>query len=431
MKTLYKRNSEQGAMLVGTLIMSAIIATVLVSVVTMAVQEHRMLARSATWNASLPIAEAGIEEAMSHCRQVGVGLRNVNGWTYTASNTVFLTRNRTDGRYAVSISPASPPIIVSTGRVWCASANQYIERRIQANTKGLSLFMNAVSAKRTITMSGTASVDSFDSNDPAYNTGGVYDSTKKKAGGDVMTNESTPGAINLGGQATIYGRVATGPLGTIAMSNPAQVKVGSVAHVDGGGSGIQTNYYSKDMNVAFPDAEAPYTTALPPLPLIVGGVAYKYVLTGGNYYLANLSISSSEKVLITGPSQLLVNSGVTISGTITVSPGASLQMYVRNGTIGLSGNGVRNETGFAGNFAVWAMPGVSTVSLSGEGQFTGTIYAPNSTLNLSGGGSSGLDLIGAVVANIVNGSGKYKVHYDEHLQDTGLKNLTVVSWKEI
>ena len=418
-------------MLVGTLVMAAIMGSVIVAVTAMVIQEHRMLSRSSTWNASLPIAEAGIEDAMSHCRQVGVGLRNVNGWTLGGSNYVFLSRNRTDGRYAVSISPASPPVIISTGRVWCASANQYIERRIQANTKGLSLFMNAVSAKRKITMSGTASVDSFDSNDPAYNTGGVYDATKKKGGGDVMTNESTPGAIELGGQATIYGKVATGPLGTIAMSNPAQVKVGSVAHIDGGGSGIQTNYYSKDMNVAFPDAETPFTTALPPLPNVVGGVLYKYVLYGGNYSLATLSISSSEKVLIVGPSQLLVNNGVSIQGTITVSPGASLQTYVRAGTIGLSGNGVRNETGFAGNFAVWAMPGVTTVSLSGEGQFTGTIYAPNSTLNMSGGGSSGLDMIGAVVANIVNGSGKYKVHYDEHLQDTGLKNLTVVSWKEI
>ena len=418
-------------MLVGTLVMAAIMGSVIVAVTAMVIQEHKMLSRSATWNATLPITEAGIEEAMSHCRQVGVGLRNVNGWAYSTSNTVVLARTRTDGRYAVSISAATPPVITSTGRVWCASANQYIERRIRANTRGLSYFMNAVSAKRNITLSGTAAVDSFDSNDPAYSTNGIYTATRKKAGGDVATNESTPGAINLGGQATIYGKVATGPLGTVAMANPSQVKVGSVTHVDGGGTGIETGYYTKDMNVAFPNATCDFNTALPPLPNVVGGVSYKYVLYGGNYSLANLTLGAAEKVLVVGPSQLLVQAGVSVAGTITVSPGASLQLYVQTGTVTISGNGVRNETGFAGNFALWALPGVSAVSLSGEGQFTGTIYAPNAALSFSGGGSSGLDLIGAVVANTVSGSGKYKIHYDEHLQDTGLRNLTVVSWKEL
>ena len=294
--------------------------------------------------------------------------------------------------------------------------------------------MAAVSAKRKITLAGTAGVDSFDSANPAYSTNGVYDATKKKAGGDVMTNESTPGAIDLSGLATVYGRVATGPLGTVAMSNPSNVKVGSVAYVDGVGTGIESGYYTKDMNVAFPDAVAPavLNTALAPLPNIIAGVGYKYVLLpNSNNRLATLTLTASEKVLVQGHAQLLVENGVNIAGTIIIAPGASLQLYVRAGTISLSGNGVRNETGFAGNFALSAMPAVTTISLSGEGQFTGTIYAPNSTFNVSGGGASGIDMIGAVVANIVNGSGKYKIHYDEHLQDTGLRNLTVVSWKEI
>ena len=107
MKTSLKRNSEQGAMLVSTLVMAAIMGSVIVAVAAMVVQEHRMLSRSSTWNAALPIAEAGIEEAMSHCRQVGVGLRNANGWTLSGTN-YFLSRARTDGRYAVSISTVSP-----------------------------------------------------------------------------------------------------------------------------------------------------------------------------------------------------------------------------------------------------------------------------------------------------------------------------------
>ena len=424
-------------MLVGALIMAAVTSTVLVAVVTMVAQEHRTLARSATWNAALPIAEAGVEEAMSHLRQVGLGLRNANGWTLSGTNYV-LTRTRTDGLYHVSISPASPPIVTSTGRVWCVSANQYITRRIQANTKGLSFFMSAVSAKKKITLAGNAAVDSFDSTDPAYSTGGIYDATKKKAKGDVVTNESTPGAIDMGGNATIYGKVATGPSGTVTMSSPDKVKVGSVAHVDGGGTGIQTGYYTKDMNVSFPNVEEPYVWGYPlgfesllPPTIGVDGTMYKHILAGGNYSLNTLSLTSSEKVLVTGPSVLYVDQNVSISGTIKVAPGASLQLYLRRGTITLSGNGVRNETGYAGNFGIWAMPAVTSVSISGEGQITGTLYAPNSALSVSGGGSSGVDWIGAAVADTVSGSGKYKIHYDEALQNTGLRNLTVVSWREI
>ena len=438
MKTSQKQNrkSEQGAMLVGAIIMAAVISTVLVAVVSMVAQEHRMLARSTTWNAALPMAEAGVEEAMSHMRQVGVAQRFVNGWTAVGTNFV-MSRTRTDGKYAVSISSASPPIIISTGQVWCASANKFIERRIRAKTKGESFFMSAISAKRNIVLSGTAMVDSFDSVDPAYSTGGTYDPTKKKAKGDVVTNESTPGAISLGGQATIYGKVATGPAGTVAMANPSQVKVGSVAHVDGGGSGIQSGYYTKDMNVSFPDVVEPYTYGYPMglpsvlLPMIVDGVLYKYVLYDGNYSMETLTLTASEKMLVMGTAQLYVRQNVSIAGSLVVKPGAGLQLYVQKGTISLTGNGVRNETGFAGNFAVWAMPLVTTVGISGEGQFTGTLYAPQAALNLSGGGSSGLDFIGAAVANTVNGSGKYKFHYDEALQNTGLRNLTVVSWKEI
>src|SRR5687768_9690578 len=342
MKTSLQRKSEEGAMLVGTLVMAAIMGSVIVAVTAMVIQEHRMLSRSTTWNATLPIAEAGIEEAMSHCRQVGTGLRNVNGWTNAGTN-IFLSRTRTDGRYAVSISPASPPIITSTGRVFCASANQFIERRIQANTKGLSYFMNAVSAKRKITMAGTALVDSFDSSDPAYSTNGTYIASRKKAFGDVMTNESTPGAIDLSGQASIYGRVATGPLGTVALSNPAQVKVGSVTHVDGGGSGVQSGYYTKDMNVAFPDVIVPsvLTNAMAPFPNMVSGISYKYVLyPGENRKLPTLTLTASEKMLVSGHAQLLVENGVSIQGSITIAPGASLQLYVRAGTIAISGNGV-------------------------------------------------------------------------------------------
>lgn len=422
-------------MLVGALIMAAVTSTVLVAVVTMVAQEHRTLARSATWNAALPITEAGIEEAMSHMRKVSLGNRVANGWTASGTNVV-LTRTRTDGKYSVAISSATPPVVTSTGMVWCVSANQYIERRIQANTKGISMFMNAVSAKRAIVMAGTASVDSFDSANPLYSTNGAYTSTRRKARGDVATNESTPGAISMGGSATVYGKVATGPAGTVTISNPSNVKVGSEAHV-ATGTGIQTGYYTKDMNVSFPNVEEPYEWGYNSLgfasivmPLFLGTTNYNAHFPSGDYSLNSIIIPSSQHWLVSGTVQIYVKTGVDIEGMLTLMPGASLQIFVKSGTVAIKGNGLRNETGYAGNFGIWGMPAVTDVNMTGSGSYVGTIYAPHARLYLAGSGG-GREVTGAIVANNVDASGNYKLHYDESLQNTGLRNLTVVSWKEI
>jgi hypothetical protein len=136
-------------------------------------------------------------------------------------------------------------------------------------------------------------------------------------------------------------------------------------------------------------------------------------------------------MLITGNARLVVTTNININGIITVRPGASLHIYLRSGTVAMAGNGVRNETGYAYNVGIWCLPAVTTVSLSGEGQFTGTIYAPSAAMSVSGGGASGIDFVGAVVGRTFTGSGKYTFHYDEDLQNRGMRNLLIVSWKEI
>jgi Tfp pilus assembly protein PilX len=444
MRTCINRTSEYGGVLVGVLIIGVVVSTVLIAMVSLVTQEHRMLAKSTTWNSALPLAEAGLEEAMSHLRQVGVGPRSVNGWTLTSVTNVYLMRTNSEGIYKVLINGATPPLVTSTGLVWSARDSKYVARRIRANTKGVSYFMKAISAKQKINFSGQMSVDSYDSSNPLYNSGGVYDATKKKDKGDVATNDSTPGAITLGGQSTIYGSLATGPTGTISMGNPSQVAVGSVAYVNGGGTGIQTNKYSKDMNVAFPNVDEPYTWGSAPngvipspilgisaIPYLLNGTNYAHTLVTGNHSINTLSLGNSAHWVVTGAAQLYVKTSVSIQGSITILPGASLQLYVQNGTVAFSGNGIRNATGFAGNFGLWCMTNVTSVTFSGDANFVGTVYAPNSILDFSGGGSNPLDFQGAAVAKSVVGSGKFNFHYDEQLQNTGLRNLQVVSWKEI
>jgi hypothetical protein len=329
----------------------------------------------------------------------------------------------------VGISSATAPVILSVGQVWCPSAGRYIERRVQVKTKGEGFFMKGLVANLQIAFSGNFGSDSFDSSDPAYSTLGRYDASKHKDNGDVATNYSDEDAIKLSGSVTLHGHVATGPEGTVTMSGGA---IGSTSYVDSGGKGIEEGYYAKDMNVDFPAVTAPFKTAPAPTAGIVGGVTYDYVLTAGNWQLSKLALSSGGKMLVTGNATLLVDKDVKLSGNayIQINPGANLQMYVAAGSVGISGNSIMNLTGNAANFGLWGLPTLQNVSFSGDGLFTGTIYAPQAKLAMSGGSDAGMDFIGAAVVKQAAGSGTRKFHYDEALGNSA-KNLVISSWNEL
>src|SRR5882672_783086 len=59
------------------------------------------------------------------------------------------------------------------------------------------------------------------------------------------------------------------------------------------------------------------------------------------------------------------------------------------------------------------------LSLSGNGQFTGAIYAPNADLSLGGGGNEVWDFVGSSVTRSVTLNGHYNFHYDEQLEKSG------------
>ena len=81
-----QHRNNRGSVLVVILVTIVVLGVVLAAVLSLIVQENRILARTSTWNSTLPVAEAGIEEAMSHLEQVDGGPRGVNGWTATGSS---------------------------------------------------------------------------------------------------------------------------------------------------------------------------------------------------------------------------------------------------------------------------------------------------------------------------------------------------------
>jgi hypothetical protein len=278
----------------------------------------------------------------------------------------------------------------------------------------LPLFGFALAANNGIVLSGGGAVDSYDSSDTNYSTDGLYDPAKRKDNASVVSNLRTNIALQTNiaiqvGTSRIYGRVATGPGGTVTITSGS---VGDRAWIDGGNVGIQSGYVTDDMNVWFPTNMPPPGPYLPiPPPTL-----YITYLGNGTYSGSNLSINGGRALIVTGNAILYVTGDVTVTGSgyVYVEPGASLILYI-GGRATFTGGGVVNATGLAANFSYYGLPSNTSLVYSGASPLIGTVYAPQANFFLSGGSG----MYGAAIVNSFTSSGSSPVHYDENLARVG------------
>src|SRR5258708_4805579 len=289
----------------------------------------------------------------------------------------------------------------------------------RASRGPLPLFAFAVAAKRGIDCKGNnVAIDSFDSGDTNYSTGGLYDRAKRKDHGDVVTDDTMIDSLIVG-NARIMGHARTGP-GTNIISLGPIGSVGSKAWVQAGLQGIEPGWAADDLNISWPDAKAPFTGgAFTPTGGYVTNISttlgtnityYDYILGDGNYQVSDLNGS----VYVHGNAVLLVTSNAT-SNSITIANGKNLQLYNQAPRYSLSGTLALNANGTAAQFAYYGLPGNTNVSVIISGAFVGTIYAPEATLNLGGGGNTTQVFIGAAIADTITFNGHFDFHYDEDL----------------
>jgi Tfp pilus assembly protein PilX len=422
MKSHYR--TEQGSALMIALNAAAVMGIVLMSYLSLTNAQNQSVARSQSWNSVIPVAEAGIEEALAQLYYSSTNLA-ANGWTSNANNVFTRSRTIGDGRYVAMISNASPPVIFSTGFSKAPLTGSLISRTIKVNTRKGSPFAQGLVAKGRILFSGGGSLDSFDSSDPSYSTGGQYDPAKRKSGGKLVTNSRLADAIHVD-TAHIYGAAFAGPGGTTTVNSGA---VGDLAW-NASNSGVQAGCFADNANVSFPDVEEPFTSLyFIPASGTVGSTNYTYVvLPGNNKLTGNINIGGGKSMIVTGGDAVLYVDGtftVGGSGFLYIAPGASLKLYL-NGTGTISGTGIVNATQQANNLAIYGLNTCATLTYSGSSTFVGTVYAPYAAFTFSG--SSGA--CGAFTANTATISGGAAIHCDEGLgKDGGL--YVVTSWNEI
>lgn len=283
----------QGSALIITAVIAVFVGGLLAAYLLMIENEHRAVARAQTWNTSLVMAEAGVEEGMALINKyegTGTQISNwVNSavsqdhWTEvvnTATLQVFTNSRIIDtniGYYAVYVTnvvvtgatgTTNFPSILSVGTAYwpLSSTPPPAQRKIFVQTMPDANVTGGLISKTVMTLDGNNSVDSYDSTDSTKSfwhanwffnghNFGTYTNALRTAEAVVGTDGNL---ITLNGGDLIYGYVDTGPNGSDTLHG--QASVGDVAWVNGGNTGIQPGHSKNDMNVVFTDVVLPTPT---------------------------------------------------------------------------------------------------------------------------------------------------------------------------
>ena len=199
----------------------------------------------------------------------------------------------------------------------------------------------------------------------------------------------------------------------------------------------------------FPDATLPnvavwYTPTSGAAPdgytydnLLSGNTAYQIADLTGSVYVGQsntiLYVTSSIDIGSNGGSGGKNGKGNPAPAEIHIAPGGSLTIYMAGATTSINGNGLVNDTQKAKNFQYYGLPSNTTINITGNGAFYGTIYAPQADFNLKGSGSSSTDdFTGASITKSTKMTGNFNFHYDEALsQLTTLAGYDATLWAEM
>lgn len=352
------------------------------------------------------LAEAGVQKA---ARALNDG--TTAGWSSLPPSGYSLTENLGGGSYTVQLTCTSctNPIATSVGTVG------NVQRTVVVRFQTESILTYAALAKGQLTMSGNGKTDSYDSSIGAYNAN-VGGHINKGSDGDVATDGTTNGIINLSANAIVNGDASTGPGGTVSISDNA--------HVNG------TTTSNNAINI--PDIQVPEClTGLAGSGNYAVGGNTNATLGSGNYRYSSLNIDGNGKLTITGTVKIYLTSSSALNisgnGKLLISGTGNLMIYT-DGVCNIAGNGIVNSTTVPNNLILRSTySGANGVNITGNGDLKGIVYSPNTDIINSGNGS----IYGCVVGKTVNISGNGDIHYDQTLTNTpGFSSFGIQNWSD-
>ena len=443
---------DRGSALTITLLTCMILGAVLVASLSLIGTQQSLVCRSQNWNQAIVVAEGGVEEAMALLNS-GVQAPNfaIFPWTSVGGGKFKNDTNRPASKFGTSYYEVyitnglagANPTIVSKGYVPGPVSSRALSRTIVVQTRPRATFpvKGPMIVLQSFDSNGNnVGTDSFDS------TIGPYNPATAGTNGDVVSLTTNANSIVIG-NGKLQGAVRTPPGGIqgVTATIGSNGSVGDAAWVDGGSTGFQSGHFQDNFSGSdFADATLPnVSTWFTPLGgTAPDGLIYDNLLTSGNYQVADLTgsvyVGQSNTVLyVTSSISVGTGGGNTKRGfappQIHIAPGASLTIYMAGATTTISGNGVVNDSAQAKNFAYYGLPSNTTINLTGNGAFYGTIYAPQADFNLKGSGNTSTDdFTGASITKSTTMTGNFNFHYDESLINlTTLGGYDAVSWLEM
>jgi hypothetical protein len=477
--------SKRGSLLIVAMILATVIGVSLTSYLQLGRTSLNISNRALYNNAAMNLAENGLEEAMYAMNKTveddsyawpswannGTGTtsgtwRKWTGYTFDQNATGMVRV------YIADYKGTAPRIIarstITLGGTRAAPVEKWIEVRLRKTSK----FSSGLVAKNSVIFNGNnTTVDSWNSDpDGDPSTPAIPYST------DVRMDNGSVGSISVGVDAVwvqnadIWGFVSTGgtdPTGTVGTNGSI---LGSASTYDAdtwSSSNVDPSRVSTDFSASFEAVEPPAGTykaitaittdrVLPdPADVALGLAATNRAVEDGKivyYYSANhIQLAASEVFAVTGGYKVVLrltdsSQAVRITGNAKISVDAAtssaLALYT-DGDITIAGNGVANgtdldssntisdsEAGQPINFQIWGTKttGTQSISVAGNGTFSGIIYAPQGDVTMNGNGS----ISGSVVANNITLTGNANFHYDESLANyDGGNPYRVARWKEL
>jgi hypothetical protein len=416
MNTSLRSRGRDGAAIVFTVTVMGVLGIAIAAYLSLVTARNNSTMRSQAWNACIAVAEAGVEEALAHARQNYITNMLDNSWTISGTN-YFKTRDLDSNYFRVYISTNLPYVIRSEGYVFMPWAKKYVQRTIQISTISQGMYSKALVVKNSVQMNGNnVRVDSYDSRTSLKSTLGQYDVLKAQANGDVACTEGLINSVAVG-NANIWGRVITGPQGSVAVGPNGAV--GSVLWQINNNSGIEPNYWLTDMNMNFPAVKVPYTSGTAPS----AGGSWDYVMGDGTYMIGDVN----GKVFVKGNATLYVPGNVDIT-TLKIQNKANLNLYVGGNRLSFSTIQNENTVKNATNLCLYGLPTCKQLDISQNTDLTALIYMPSAKFKFNGG----IEVSGCLVAAGGELTGHSQFHYDEALGPQGQPRAFIVSaWNEL
>jgi len=486
---MHQNKARAGTALITAVICAGIIASVCAFALAVLQPKYRSVHQTASWKESLLTAEGGIEMAMNEIRK---SLYDPNhafeGWTasadpltteasnepgasaqrmtYTLQSSAVLRKGEGGQVSWANVTVDAPRCLVDrSNEQWyrirslgvaevpgaggIAGESQDLKLRkfdlvydrrsgrkimqpqagrvIEAIAKPMGAFRLALFGTKSVDMTDqNIVVDSYDSRDNAKSTNGGYDVAKRQENADVATNGQL---INAGG-AHIYGDAFTNG--------------GTVLNAQNVSGELSSEFYQEVLPVKAPNVAADAET---PTTIRQGATLTATAGSPSNYRLSEISLSGQEVLEIKGATdgsatyiQVVVTGDITLSGQaqIKLGKGVYMRLFVV-GDADIAGLGFMNPNSPLAfqlygvdrpKLADGTPSSYGTIKITGNGGFSGAVYAPNYNVELKGGGTTDT-IFGAFVGNTIRMTGVQSVHYDEALADGGLINdYKIVSWFE-